>query len=249
MIAINRAIQEISDAEDTSIRYVILTDSKSSLQSLQSYKPTEYYHLCHDIIRRIKEISNNICLQWIPSHIGILGNEEADRLAKEATSLHPVNKNTPSLPTLKNSINHKINSKWINQWRKSDKGREYFKIQPGRHKYRYRGIDRKEQVQLSRLKMHHYPCQSYLHRFRLADSPTCLLCDEEEETVSHILLKCPQLRNDRMFETTQDLASIFENRNNEWKCITDIIKTRGEGPWMSEARFYNSNSNSNLSEF
>ena len=37
--------------------------------------------------RRLK--NKIIKFQWVPSHIGIIGNEKADLLAKQASKLHP----------------------------------------------------------------------------------------------------------------------------------------------------------------
>ncbi|GBO10406.1 hypothetical protein AVEN_93602-1 [Araneus ventricosus] len=31
---------------------------------------------------------SRVCIQWIPSHVGVLGNEVADLLAKEGSALH-----------------------------------------------------------------------------------------------------------------------------------------------------------------
>ena len=47
LVALERALEEIkSNDHPTGSGYVILTDSKSSLQSLKSYRPSEYHHHC-----------------------------------------------------------------------------------------------------------------------------------------------------------------------------------------------------------
>ncbi|XP_041357471.1 ribonuclease H1-like [Gigantopelta aegis] len=60
---------------------VFLTDCRSLLQSLQTHCGE---HILLNIRRELQDMSKrtNIILQWIPSHCGVPGNEEADRLSK-----------------------------------------------------------------------------------------------------------------------------------------------------------------------
>jgi len=67
---------------------IIFTDSLSALQSLESQK------IHHPVVLSILTVihylhTNNfdVILCWIPSHVGILGNEKADRAAKSALNL------------------------------------------------------------------------------------------------------------------------------------------------------------------
>ena len=68
-------------------RFIIFSDSKSALESLKSPGPRN--PLVLDIINYIHTLStiNEIIFCWLPSHIGIKGNEVADREAKEALAL------------------------------------------------------------------------------------------------------------------------------------------------------------------
>lgn len=71
--------------------YLITTDFMSCLQALKS-NPFNY-HLYPPILHikllicTLKQLSYNINFLWIPSHIGIRGNEVVDNLAKSTSNL------------------------------------------------------------------------------------------------------------------------------------------------------------------
>ncbi|XP_063634786.1 uncharacterized protein LOC134805404 [Cydia splendana] len=66
---------------------VILTDSKSALQHIarcaSGHRGTA---LAYTVLHKLSTIPTDMILklQWVPSHIGLRGNEEADALAKDA---------------------------------------------------------------------------------------------------------------------------------------------------------------------
>jgi ribonuclease HI len=66
--------------------FIILSDSMSSLRALQT---REISRTTHSLVYEIKEASwwqemHGIHIMWIPSHVSVMGNELADRLAGEA---------------------------------------------------------------------------------------------------------------------------------------------------------------------
>ncbi|GFW98215.1 RNase H domain-containing protein [Trichonephila clavipes] len=65
----------------------ILTDSRSSIQHLSNW-PSISDSTNWSILHLFQQLSDRhpIHLQWVPSHVGLLGNEVADDLAKAATS-------------------------------------------------------------------------------------------------------------------------------------------------------------------
>ena len=73
LLAIEAAIEYIWDSNDE--EFMIITDSLSSLQALKSQK----LNMCHYLSGH-----KDIVFCWVPSHIGIQGNERADVLAKAA---------------------------------------------------------------------------------------------------------------------------------------------------------------------
>ena len=94
---------------------VIHCDSMSALQALSTQKIKENKNLLshiHILISQHKTQNREVILNWIPSHIGIVGNDEADRLAKQTNLITQVQINVQqSLQQFKN------NTKQI--WRKS----------------------------------------------------------------------------------------------------------------------------------
>ena len=67
---------------------VIFTDSQSVLQSVNSsdFKSSTSYliFLIRNRLFVLHKLQRLVVLAWIPGHIGVLGNEEADREAKSA---------------------------------------------------------------------------------------------------------------------------------------------------------------------
>ncbi|GFX03517.1 hypothetical protein TNCV_4751021 [Trichonephila clavipes] len=58
---------------------------------LQDYNPfsSEFEFKCKQLIDLFLCFGRQIVLQWISSHYGIPGNEQADKLVKEVSKLHP----------------------------------------------------------------------------------------------------------------------------------------------------------------
>ncbi|XP_071044132.1 uncharacterized protein [Parasteatoda tepidariorum] len=92
MMAINTALQWLANNQYPNA--TIYSDSLSSLQALKNPKPDS------ELVENTKQIwKNNILLGWVKAHIGIEGNEEADRVAKNAISLGNVDIEVPSSTT------------------------------------------------------------------------------------------------------------------------------------------------------
>ena len=69
-------------------KFVIFSDSKSAIEALQHYCPK------NSLVQQIKyqfhklyEDNINVELCWIPAHVGIVGNENADKAARAAINM------------------------------------------------------------------------------------------------------------------------------------------------------------------
>ena len=86
LIAINQALVLAAELSSTA-KLVILTDSLGSIQTLQHTQPPDNRALIHSIIHALTIRSARTTIIWVPSHVGVPGNEEADKLAGLALKL------------------------------------------------------------------------------------------------------------------------------------------------------------------
>ncbi|KAF0302217.1 putative RNA-directed DNA polymerase from transposon BS [Amphibalanus amphitrite] len=85
--ALNHLLEHPAHTEDP---VVICTDSQSALAALREGPAAQSSPLGSEIwdaLRRLTTGGRRIHLQWVPSHCGLGGNEETDRLAGEAGAL------------------------------------------------------------------------------------------------------------------------------------------------------------------
>ena len=184
--AIDLALDLIADCE-TSNKFVIFSDSLSVLKSLDhtSSKNPQIQKLLekhHDLSE-----FNEIVYCWIPSHIGIAGNESVDQKAKDSMNLHPTDFSIP-YGNFKSFINRYILNKWQILWNNSV-GNKLFEIKPviGQSQPVVRNV-RQEEVVLARLRIGHTRItHSYL--LKREEPPYCFGCDTLF-TVRHFLLEC-----------------------------------------------------------
>ena len=81
------ALNFFNDLYQAPMAVAVLSDSLSALQAVKNNCKSsredvvkEIVVVCHQLITR----GTDIVLQWVPSHVGVPGNESADRAAKQA---------------------------------------------------------------------------------------------------------------------------------------------------------------------
>ena len=115
--AIDLALDFISTC-DANNKFIIFSDSLSVLKAMNhtSSKNPQIQKLlekCHELLA-YKEIA----LCWIPSHIGIQGNDMVDKQAETSLSLEPTSFKIP-FSNFKPSINKYILEEWQTSWNNS----------------------------------------------------------------------------------------------------------------------------------
>jgi ribonuclease HI len=161
------AANTISNRVDSNSQVVFLTDALSVLQAVASNKLPEL----EKALQQGKNLKT--VLQWIPSHCGVEGNEQADKMAKQGAEKEQENRPV-TLQEMKTII------------------KSLYKTSQPEDSYHH--LSRQEQVTIFRLRTGHNRLNQHLARkLHVVPSPMCT-CGEAEQDAAHILQDCRTLR-------------------------------------------------------
>jgi ribonuclease HI len=160
---------------------VCVVDTKAAIQAVSSNSQPKSNKI-NDIkqaLKHIKALKKIVIFQWLSSHVGLEGNEIAEKLAKKGTTLHTIE--TPLQADIlsrqagcnKEMDNHKI---WAE----------------------YKGKPRKEAVANFRLKTGHDCLAAHLRKIGIYESSESTFCQMPNSTMDEEhLLYCPKLDTDQ----------------------------------------------------
>lgn len=167
--------------------FTIVSDSQSALNAIRHHQQPN--NVIYDIYKLDSDIK--ISFLWVPSHIGLLGNENADRLASTALKddTLPVSGQLPLADTTK-IITASLTDKWNYRWARGSTGRFLHSIfQTVTAVPDLSSIPRADQHLLHALATNRIYLQKHLHLLGKSDSNLCEACQEPEDT-QHYLLNC-----------------------------------------------------------
>ena len=175
----------------------IYTDSLSAVLAIKKKKSNHLITEIQQIYRNFKTENNNTIICWIPSHVGIPGNELADRTAKEALSLQQ--KSYPIIPAndVKTHIKNIFRQQKITEYNEINANNLWLKHTLPEIKSHPPSLSqgRKNNMKIIRLQIGHTNI-THNYLYKNEPKPRCTLC-AELLTVKHILLECDELRETR----------------------------------------------------
>ena len=202
IFAINRALhwlllnQPLIQGQDV----VILSDSKSGIMALQNHHHRSYSFATNQILNLasiLKDNEVNLAIQWIPSHVGLAGNEKADALAKAAHNLPRITEAPLDPMEMKTKLKAVCKERCQQRY---DAAKQETHIGSIRDKFEpwpwTSSKSRRMETAMARLRIGHSRLKAHLFRFGLTTDPNCITCGVPENT-KHILVECSRTRRER----------------------------------------------------
>ena len=207
-VALKLAVQHIQS--QTLRRTVIYSDSLSCLQTLK------HKNLEHPIIREIvhiltylKDVGSQIEFCWIPSHIGIKGNEKADSIAKRVID-HKLYEIKLPFSDFKPRIFNYVNSLFQTKWNDCCRNKLHEINDTFRPSLKMYSENRKEDIILTRLRIGHSRL-THKHFLLNEEFPECIPCGCPL-TIKHVLIECVDTADiRRQYFNCIDLETLFNS--------------------------------------
>jgi ribonuclease HI len=177
----------------------IYSDSMSGLMALRKSDclDAELYNIRKNIQLLQMEKRIKVLLHWVPGHENVTGNEMADMAAKEAVYEESDNDYIEwSKSLIKREMQKGSKAIWQSEWGKATSGRLTHKLFPrigtALAFSAHPKLNEYDKILLRRAASGHFPCNSYLLRFKRRTDQPCRFCQFREETLEHLILNCPR---------------------------------------------------------
>ena len=179
--------------------FKVLCDSQAAIKALnsQDIRSLAVLNTIH-VMNAVADLTISTRLEWVKAHIGIEGNEEADKAAKEGAD-------TPDITHLvdipwgakKKMIQDYCNNLWKDRWDNTPRHRqtELFFHHPDKNKAKViLRLSRGYLTTFIRATTGHNFLGKHQNHIDPYISAVCHLCKEDVETFFHFMVECPNLR-------------------------------------------------------
>ena len=238
--------------ETISKRVSLFIDNQSIITAVKMPKAKSGEYLLDTLRSATNRVACNLTMKWISSHSKVRGNEEVDKLVKEAAAgrgsapdnlPHVLWRPLPaSASATKQAILSSLKLKWSKRWDVSPRKPRIMQL-GGSFPYiaflkRVYLLMCKQSSMLLQIQCGHFPLNAYLHQISKSDTNKCQKCfDEEEATalreiINHFIFICPaytEARNELIDNIRLDkfhLINIMSNIN-KMKALTTFINRTG----------------------
>lgn len=191
LLAIERALIYLSDNLSGQILVRLYSDSQSALHAISDLNSTNF--LVASIQERLSTLLERglrVCLRWTRAHIGTLGNERADALAKAAANSQlPVSYHRVPLSFLKRELRIKALAEWEERYRSETTGgvtKAFFPSVMNRRAFPNSLLS----FTMTQALTGHGAFAAYLKRFGLKENDACPCDSFSSQDVKHLFTEC-----------------------------------------------------------
>ena len=155
MMAIIFGLQWVEEVRPD--RVVLCVDSLAALQSIQSWNSNRQDLLLETqhSLYRLHRTGIFVRFCWVPAHVGIKGNEGADKNAKIATKMDNIIDIPFGKAEVKAILKKEVMKKWQDRWDREITGRNYYNIQKNVSAHGVKRKNRREETVLTRMRIGH----------------------------------------------------------------------------------------------
>lgn len=215
-------------------RAVIFTDSRSACEMLLKLREIEDNFLLGGIYKELLEITGDVCkIQWIPSLVGIQGNEIADQLVVNKSRERQSNCQGITAGDAVILSSHETWEEWNQAYKQisDEKGTWHYQLmeRPGRKIWSKGLILSPDEVKvLNRIRSGHCLTKDRKAKWGWETDELCEWCEIPED-LKHILYDCPRYNQSRSkfpaLEYMKPLEIILqEGCEEEMKQIVKFLK-------------------------
>nr|CAH7737751.1 unnamed protein product [Callosobruchus chinensis] len=177
----------------------ICSDSQAALKAICG--PRTRTPLVQECAERLEELTRlkEVILMWVPGHMGVPGNEEADRLARLGTR-GPFVGPEPAIGLSRQQVTSAL-KKWVNdtteeQWRQSEGCQQAKDFIAGLNTSRSAWLRNQGRWAIRNLVgvlTGHCRLRRHLSLLGIEEDSLCMGCGEADETAYHFLAECDLL--------------------------------------------------------
>ncbi len=208
LVAILMALEWIEEVKPTDA--IVFSDCKSAITAIGKFDQDNKVILdIQRLYNSLKSQSTNVEIIWIPSHIGIYGNEWADLAAKKASERKNIDINLKlNKAEIKREFKTRLKDNWQKEWDTYPNNNITKKVRPQVCLYMNNwNIPREWEISMHRLRLG--KCRQlndFLYTIGKHPDGKCNLCGIKDN-VEHFILECKKYDAQRL-ELKNDLRKI-----------------------------------------
>jgi ribonuclease HI len=257
IVAIDKTIDWINkNTINNNERIIIFSDCKPVIDAITNRTKAKHYQSSiFKIQNKIKQLNNIPEIYWIKSHIGICGNERADKIAKRAAfkalnqqqqqqhdNNNNNNNNNNEIITIADEasylksiqIEEQLLKQWNNEWINENRIQYHThckqiipNIEFARDMFHhiYTRLKHNELKIIARLTSGHVNLRSYLYNINIINNPYCLHCNNNNKETIEHFIFECKYFKQQRKELYNNINKIIKKNNNKYQINLQLLLT------------------------